>query len=130
MTIAKLCALWQQIVLPGESADYSRSASSLIRQHIVPHIGTVAISELTPLRISIWVATLQEKQSPRTHEQLSERTVRHCYLTLSTICNWAVNVDIIPDSPMRKSKPPRARKHRPAFLSDDQAIRLLRCLSK
>lgn len=129
ITVTALCSLWQQTVLPGASADYARSSTSLISRHIIPHIGPVPVEDLTPLRISMWVATLQRKSSGRTGSTLSDKTVRHCYITMATVCNWAVTMDILKDSPFRKAKPPRARRTHPRFLSDEQAIDLLRRLA-
>lgn len=129
MTVAQLCKLWETTVLPTRSADYAKTASSMLEHHILPHLGTIAASNLTPLRINHWIALLSNKpQHNKSGKTLSKTTVRHCYITLSTIYNWALSSELVTSTPFQKTHAPKTRKHRPAFLDDDQAVDLLRRL--
>ena len=130
LTIAQLCQLWIDTKLPMESADYDRTASNLIEVHIVPHLGSVIVTQLTPLRINAWVSLLLRKPKRNNpNEVLSARTVRHIYLTLSTIYNWARENQILSSTPFASTHAPKVRKHKPKYLDDDQAVQLLRQLS-
>lgn len=127
--MANLCDLWLANAAEAKSADYEKTTSSLIDLHIRPLIGDVIITQLAPLRVSAWLRTLRNTPARnRGGKLLSDRTVRHIYMTLNSVCRWAVQYDILPTSPLEKLDPPKARKHRPAFLDDDQAVDLLRNL--
>ena len=128
ITIAQICQIWMET--QRKSPDYDKTAQSLIDNHILPHLGDMAVSQLTPLRISHWTTLLASKPSRRGKGTLSDKTVRHVYVTLATICNWAVEHELIVVSPMAKTHTPKARKTKPRFLDDDQAVELLRQLAK
>lgn len=127
ITVAQICQIWLET--RRKSADYDKTAQSLIDNHIVPHLGSMAVSQLTPLRISHWTTLLANKPSKRGKGMLSDKTVRHVYITLATICNWAVEHELIVVSPMAKTHTPKARKTKPKFLDDDRAVELLRQLA-
>lgn len=130
LTIAQLCQLWIDTKLPTESADYAKTASSLIELHIVPHLGSVIVSKLTPLRINAWVALLLRKpKRNKPKETLSARSVRHIYITLATIYNWARENQVLHETPFAATHAPKVRKHKPKYLDDDQAVGLLRQLA-
>lgn len=130
LTIAQLCQLWIDTKLPTESADYAKTASSLIELHIVPHLGNVIVSQLTPLRINAWVALLLRKPKRNNRQKtLSARTVRHIYITLATVYNWGRENQILHSTPFEATHAPKVRKHKPKYLDDDQAVDLLRQLA-
>lgn len=127
ITVAQICHLWLET--QRKSPDYDKTAQSLIDNHILPHLGHLAVSSLTPLRIDHWVTLLTHTRSKRGKGMLSDKTVRHVYVTLATICNWGVEHDLLIASPLAKTHTPKARKTKPKFLDDDQAVDLLRQLA-
>jgi len=127
ITVAQACQIWMDT--QRKSPDYDKTVQSLINNHIIPHLGDVAVSKLTPLRISHWTTLLANKPSKRGKKTLSDKTVRHIYVTLATICNWCVEQELLIVSPMAKTHAPKARKTKPHFLDDDQAVDLLRKLA-
>lgn len=127
ITIAQICQLWMET--QRKSPDYDKTSQSLIDNHILPHLGDMAVSQLSPLRIAHWTTLLANKPSRRGKGTLSDKTVRHVYVTLATVCNWAVEHELITVSPMAKTHTPKARRTRPRFLDDDQAVELLRQLA-
>lgn len=127
ITVAQLCLLWMET--QRKSPDYDKTAQSLIDNHIIPHLGHLPVASLTPLRISHWTTLLANTPSKRGTGALSDKTVRHVYITLATACNWAVEHELLIASPMAKTHAPRARKTKPKFLDDDQAVDLLRQLA-
>ena len=130
MTIEQLCQLWEDIKLPAESADYQKTARSLIDLHIVPHLGSVFVSQLTPMQINAWTSLLLRKPKRNDRKDtLSARSVRHIYITLATIYNWARENQLIHSTPFESTHAPKVRKHMPKFLDDDQAVDLLRQLA-
>lgn len=125
LTVGQLVQLWQDTVLPVRSADYRKTAKSLIALHILPHLSHTVAAELTPLQISNWIALLSTAPSRRTGKPLSKTTTRHVYITLSTIYNWAKEQELLKASPFDRTHAPKARKHKPKFLDDDQGVQLL-----
>lgn len=128
ITVAQICQLWMET--QRKSPDYDKTVQSLIDNHILPHLGHLAVSSLTPLRIDHWTTLLANTRSKRGKGMLSDKTVRHVYVTLATICNWGVEHDLLIASPLAKTHTPKARKTKPKFLDDDQAVELLRQLSQ
>lgn len=129
ITVGQLVTLWRTTVLPTLSADYRKTAISLIDMHILPHLGRTVCAALTPLRIDQWTAALSTAPSKRTGRPLSRRSVRHIYIQLSTIFNWGRSHDLIESTPFEKTHAPKVRKHRPKFLDDTQGVELLRYLA-
>lgn len=127
ITVAQLCQLW--LDTQHKSPDYDKTAQSLIDNHILPHLGDRAVASLTPLRINNWTTLLANTRSKRGGGMLSDKTVRHVYVTLATVCNWGVEHDLLIASPLAKTHTPKARKTKPHFLDDDQAVELLRQLA-
>lgn len=130
ITIGQLVQLWRTTVLPTLSADYRKTADSLMDLHILPHLGRIKAAELTPLRIDQWTAALSTAPSQRTGRPLSSRSVRHIYILMSTICNWAHSHDLIRATPFQKTHAPKVRKTKPKFLDDTQGVELLRHLAE
>lgn len=129
ITVGQMVRLWQDTVLPVRSADYRKTANSLIDLHITPHLSRLVAADVTPLRISNWVALLSTNPSQRTGKPLSKTTVRHVYITLSTVYNWAKEHNLVAATPFERTHAPKARKHKPKFLDDEQGVELLRKLS-
>lgn len=127
ITVAQLCQLWLET--QRKSPDYDKTVQSLITNHILPHLGHLAVSSLTPLRIDHWITLLSHTRSKRGGGILSDKTVRHVYITLATACNWGVEHELLIASPLDKTHTPRVRKTRPHYLDDDQAVDLLRKLA-
>lgn len=130
MTIRQLTELWRSNSLGQKSADYIKTVDSLLQLHVLPQLGDMVVTQLTPIRISAWVSILSRTPAKNKQTPLSQRTVRHCYTTLSTVFSWAVTYEIIDRSPFDKTEAPKVRKHKPAYLDDDQAVELLRQLAK
>nr|MBA2600217.1 site-specific integrase [Actinomycetota bacterium] len=90
---------------------------SLIRCHVLPAFGRVAVGRITRPQVQAWVSDLHEGG-------LAARTVRECYRILSGIMSEAVLSKIIPQSPCQKIALPRADHTERRFLSSDEVERL------
>ena len=93
-----------------------------IRKHIEPHLGAIALRDLTPLHIHHWIRQLQEKR-------LSPVTTFHIYSLLRTMLADAVELGLIHTNPAerkgrRRSFLPAPRSREPQIL-DTELSRLL-----
>lgn len=129
ITVAQLLTLWLHVDIAGQSADYEKTVESLVRLHILPHLGHLRAAELTPLQITVWVNLLGKTKARNASRNLSPRSVRHIYATAARAFTWARHNRLITASPFEDAESPKARRHRPAFLDDDQAVQLLRYLA-
>jgi integrase len=79
--------------------------ASVIRKYLLPELGRLPLSDITPMRIQELVN--------RMSAHLDAETVRTDYGVLRAILNAAVNDDRLVRSPCRGIRlPPKARKHR------------------
>lgn len=92
-------------------------ADSLIRTHVMPTFGELALGAITPLRIQSWINDLVERG-------LSPSTVQGCYRLLSRIMNAAVNARLIAISPCRGITLPRVERAEMMFLNPEELQQL------
>ena len=122
----------------------------LLTSRIIPMLGDVGLSRLTPVMLTDWVAQL--RQSPRkstrlpddqlAHKRspskqlregvlekpLSVKTLQNYYSCVDSMLAAAVRLDILASNPMDKVTRPTGRKKRAQFLTEERALELLRCL--
>ena len=73
-----------------------QSRKSIVENHIIPHLGHMAINEITPLMISEWQKDELKKAS--------KNSVKLYKTTLSAVFTFAVNNYGLKDNPCRKSE--------------------------
>ncbi len=66
---------------------------SVMENHVLPTLGDVPLSELTPQLIAKWKADIAGKE-------LSSNYCRRIYGALNTLLNYAVRMKLIPENPM------------------------------
>lgn len=87
--------------------------AQLLRDHVHPTFGDVAVVAITPTAVREWNAALKSKTGPTARA--------HSYGLLRTICNTAVADELIAANPCRVrggGSTKRARKIRPATLDE------------
>jgi integrase len=90
--------------------------NGVIRNHIVPRLGPIRLSEFSRLRAQQWASELTATQSPG--------SVRKIVNVLSAALQLAVDDNRIPANPAHRLKLPRQSKAHKRFLTHDQVIRL------
>ena len=153
-TVRSWSAVWleahvRQNCSPVTYAGYKR----MISTRVLPLLGDVPLSKLTPVMLTDWLT--QVRSSPRLSTRksdrmlknkrrpsqraklqgdeartrpLSESTVLGYYTTLSAMLSLAVQLEVIDRNPMEKVTRPRVKKYRAHYLTEEQAVALLRCL--
>ena len=93
-----------------------------VQTHLIPHIGHLALSEITPLHLNAMYNTLERTgnhlvcchKSPCGHRDgtgpLSRSSVRHIHNTLSAALRDAVDAGLLASSPTARAKPPTLRQ--------------------
>jgi integrase len=95
-----------------------RAYESQIRNHIVPALGKVKLSRLTPAHLqALYAAKLREGMKPA--------SVRQIHAILHKALEQAVRFNLIPTNPAGKVDPPKVRQEEITPLSAEQANKLL-----
>lgn len=155
-SVRTFAELWmKEYVTPNTSENNRSNYQHYLDKRILPALGDVKLEKLTPLRITKFLNDLKvtpkettalepekRKRKPtaaeieqytskkaqleETPEYLSGNTVYHYYQCLKTMLNKAVQWDLLAVNPMEKVDPPTYRKRKAQYLTDDQAVDLLR----
>jgi integrase len=93
---------------------------TIIRVHLSPMLGPLAIARISPLDIQRLVSEWSLKYKPR--------TVRRHYCTLASIFNTAVQCDLLARTPCRGIKLPKATKAAVKIIDNDDLPKLAKPL--
>ncbi len=95
-----------------------RLRAHFIRKHIIPHIGTHLLAELTPGNIRLLVQRWKEND-------IGAATQRSAFVTLSSALNLAMREEQIVRNPCATVQTPKARRPEVPVLDGRQAMQLL-----
>lgn len=150
-TVRSWSEVWlEKEIKPNCSPVTYANYQYLLNSRILPMLGDVGLSRLTPVMLTNWVAQL--RQSPRkstrlpddqlTHKRspsrqpredgqgkpLSVKTLQNYYSCLDAMLGAAIRLEVLASNPMEKVTRPTGRKKRAQFLTEERALELLRCL--
>ena len=110
--------------------------TEILRNHVVPNIGSIPLAKLAPRHIEVLRTQLlteprrtrstkyQENQAPL--PPLAPRTVKHVYRVLGGALRKAVKMQLITANPADAVDPPKVESVEIHTLSDEEARRVLR----
>lgn len=149
-TVRSWAEVWlEKEVRPNASPVTYADYKHLLDSRILPVLGDVGLSRLTPVMLTDWLATvrvsprrstrlpddqLAHKRPPsqRLHEPstkpLAAKTLINYYQCLDTMLGAAVRLGVLAVNPMDKVKRPKKKKTKVQFLTEERAVALLRCL--
>lgn len=117
-TVGEYLAAWlRDVVTPGVRPSTARRYEQFVRLHLAPHVGAVKLDKLAPAHLVKLYATLAQALAPR--------TIGHVHLCLHSALETAVRWELLTRNVCDLVDPPRARKPEIAFLSPDQARKVL-----
>jgi integrase len=118
-TVGKYMTQWlSDSAKHAVKATSYRAYESQTRNHIVPAIGKVKLSRLTPAHLqALYAAKLREGMKPA--------SVRQIHAILHKALEQAVRFSLIPTNPASKVDPPKIRQEEIAPLTAEQASKLL-----
>lgn len=96
MTVAEFLDLWQNEYLNSIAPNTAHSYKTHCRVHIIPGIGAVRLSQLSPLIIQQFCNRLKNE---RTNKPLSPKSVHNIHGTLHRALDRAVLLHYIPSNP-------------------------------
>ena len=95
----------------------------LIKTHILPELGDVPMQNVTPLMIEVFIKNLKNKRvsGSKAYNKngvevplLSSTTARHIYFILKTAFDKAVEWQMLKESPVKCTAPPKLKSNRKA----------------
>jgi len=95
----------------------------MIRLHIVPSLGGLALQDLTPQRLQTWVGELAQTPA-RGGGSLSPRTVTYAMAVLRTALNDALRLGLLEQNPFTRVRGPRGGRHLAASYTLEEVRRL------
>lgn len=97
MTLADYLTHWLAVIVKPETEETTHHGYQLaVENHIAPHLGSVLLSELDPLRIQAWLAGLN----------VGSRTRQNAFSVLRNALNQAMAIGRIPANPCSPIKTP------------------------
>lgn len=107
-------AAWAEQWLAVRTVRRSTAAGDLsrYRTHLKPAFGTVALRDITPLRVKAFVADLATRRSAV--------TVGHAHALLSSILGDAVTEGLLLANPCTRTRLPKPAPRKAVFLTSDQ----------
>lgn len=128
---ATLTTFWTQWIATLDPRQYSpntlRQYQDAGRLHVLPRLGSLTLSQLTPMVIQQTLATLA--QAPR-HDgrpgTLSPTTIHRVAVILHTALAQAVEWDLLPANPCDRVKTPPAGHYQASIWDDATVQRFLR----
>ena len=101
-----------------------------ILKALVPHFTNIPLREVTSIRINKYLSWLRSDYRSQYGKPLSDKTVKHYYITLSAIFNFAHKYDFIDVNPIDKVDVPKITKKPVVALSKEETTAFLTALSK
>lgn len=100
------------------------SANTAVKLHIDPSIGSKKVIKLARIDVQQWVNHLSDKG-------LAPKTVRNYYSTLSGIMQFAIDMNIIEDTPCKNIRLPKDKKKKEVdYYTIDEVKKLLYALDE
>jgi integrase len=119
MTVGEYVTRWLEDSAKGDLAARTYHNYRLqLRQHIIPSIGRVKLSKLSP-------ANVQALYAAKLRDGLKPSSVRYIHAVLHRALEQAVKWNLIPRNPARAADPPKIREDEITPLNSEQARRFL-----
>ena len=123
VTLARWLELWMEREVEPCRADTTVSGyRNIIRNHIVPALGRVRLSDLSPALINGYYQWLSSEKG------LSPNTVRKHHVLLHTALKSAYRQGVIPVNPVQRATPPRPTEPEAVYYTPARLARLLRAV--
>jgi integrase len=129
-TVAALAAKWLKDYVPEHRPGLKaqRLAEQRMRDHVLPIIGTVNLSQVRKHHLSEVKASLREKKIGRKKDKtLSVNSQRHILSDVRAMFYWALDEEIMDFCPFvgKKVLPPKPEQVAPRYLTDIELARIL-----
>jgi integrase len=120
--MAQFLTSWLGIVKPTVGVGTWKWHEEIVRLHLVPAFGTLAIGKLSPQQVQTLYAN-------KLNAGLSTTTVRHIHAVLHRALETAVALDLVTRNVADRAKAPRMRRHEMEALTPEQSRALLQAVA-
>jgi integrase len=124
LTVGEFLEQWIEAVASGLRESTAASYRMVLTKRVVPRIGKLRLTSLTPGHLTRMYAQLLAEGS-RSGQPLSPRSVRYTHTIAGRALADAVEWGLLPRNPARAAKPPRAVKSDMAVWDAAQARQFL-----
>ena len=123
VTLERWLELWMERDIEPFRADTTVSGySSIIRKHIVPALGRVRLSDLSPQLVNGYYQWLSDEKG------LSPNTIRKHHILLHTALKSAFRQGVVPLNPIQRATPPRPTEPEAVYYTPARLARLLQAV--
>lgn len=154
MTVRKFSEMYMnEYITPDTSENHRSTSQHYLDKHILPKLGDIRLDHLTSMEITKFLNELKvtprstsRKEKRKTQPSpaelkryavpsgeikvLSVNTVYHYYQFLKAMLTKAMKWGMLANNPIEKVDPPKKKKPKPGYLTEDQAIDFLRKISQ
>ncbi len=102
-SVREYMTLWLSRIQRSRGATTHLRYEQIVRLHVVPHIGHLRLSKLSPAHVEQMIQDLAR-------DDVSESNQEKACRTLGTACREAVRLRLIPTNPVRDIRKPRVAK--------------------
>lgn len=125
MTISELCELYLEEYVKRHLKESNIKAVIPAIAKIKPYLGRKKVNKISRIDVQKWVNVISEQNGKK---QLSPKTVRNYYSTLSGILKFAIHMDIIENSPCHDIKLPKNKKTEARYYNKEEVKQFLTAL--
>ena len=128
MTVAEYMTKWLESVRQKVEPNTYRGYEQRSRTHIVPDLGHVKLTDLSPLLVEQAEALWLRQGNRRTGGPLDPQTVLHTHRVLHAAMQRAVRWRLVPVNPVDGVEPPHVPAKERDFLTADESEQLVAAL--
>ena len=120
---------WLTLQIRGGNAKPSTVAFyEYMTKPITEYFQSAVLQEISPADIQRYFIYLRTEHKSKLGKPLSPKSIRHQYVTLNTIFEYAEKQEMISKNPMRKVEAPKKQKKPVDALTQEQAAQLFKLL--
>lgn len=117
LSLQQYLAGWLKTIEPNVRPSTLEGYEIMVRKHIVPELGMVALAKLTPARVQIFYNEQREN--------VSSRVLQYIHATLHRAMEQAVKLDLIRSNPTARVEKPKHTSKKMGILSPEQVGRFI-----
>lgn len=128
MTVGEWLDTWQKEYLGNTKAHTKKSYEGIIRNHILPEIGAVKLSALTPIQVQRLINGVKSTKKSIQNQPVNPKTVKNVHGVLHSALNQAVQCGYIRTNPADRTILPKRSKAEIHVLEDKQVLEFLKAI--
>jgi len=125
-TLAEFLSRWlKDYAWPNLSPRTAEGYESIIRQHLIPHLGNITMTQLKPEHLQRYYSEMLRGGRCNDNSSLSAQTIRHHHTALHKALQTAVEWGLLSRNVADAVRPPRAERPEMLTWGEDDITRFL-----